>query len=160
MSPMKATYTSPTTSLNNSPRMPLAVDEEPTVDRSQLQDVIKAQTIKETKNLQKKIITLQGGAHNPHYPAPLYKKGKRAKMQTRQDPPKVKKKDHPPPNAACPIKEKVTAHPTMLHTTLHKAEETEGTPGSPKSLEEPHQQDATDPVGDLQQDQASLWVYC
>eukprot|EP00957_Ditylum_brightwellii_P155655 11849140-Ditylum_brightwellii.AAC.1 len=37
----------------------MAVDEEPTVDRSQLQDLIKAQTMKETKSLQKKIIVLE-----------------------------------------------------------------------------------------------------
>eukprot|EP00957_Ditylum_brightwellii_P031077 2354098-Ditylum_brightwellii.AAC.1 len=42
----------------------MEVDEEPTVDRSQLQDLIKAQTIKETKNLQKKIIALEGKLNN------------------------------------------------------------------------------------------------
>eukprot|EP00957_Ditylum_brightwellii_P203647 15335605-Ditylum_brightwellii.AAC.1 len=83
-------------------------------------------------------------------------------MQTCQDPPKIQKskKDHPLSNTAILIKEKGVAHPTMLCTMLHKAEATEGTPGAPKSMEEPQQQDATDPMGNLQQDQANLWVYC
>eukprot|EP00957_Ditylum_brightwellii_P030483 2308427-Ditylum_brightwellii.AAC.1 len=37
----------------------MSVDEEPTVDISQLQYLIKAQTIKETKNFLKKIIVLE-----------------------------------------------------------------------------------------------------